>query len=227
MTSTDLADERLWLERSDPSQPMVRAELQTTRGHEAAQQGSKEDAAKYYQQALDAYASMQETSSTLNNSALIYLARYGLLGDSADLQSGLDRFEKAVSMAPDNAILLANISNALLKAAVRGVAGAHVQDAEAAAFSDVDALTFLITDGESYQQVHQQLREHEGFREASSYMEKTMVLAPCGTTAYYQALSVYAFLEDEVKLQQIVDAIHRGSVRPERGTRIVGEILLL
>jgi tetratricopeptide (TPR) repeat protein len=209
---TDLLDEITWLERCNPSTPGVRAQLCGVRGDQAANEGNEDLAADHYREAIEIYDGMNETSSTLNNSALVYLALHALTGDESALANGIERIEKAISLEPDNAILLANSAYALIRAAIRELAGPALEDYRIESSEDMDVLSYLVTDQQELEELRERARQHPGLQKARSYLDKTMLLAPKGLGAYTSSAMMDLFFRDEEALRRLAQRIDATTV---------------
>jgi len=208
LTSDGVADELMWLERSNQVEPNVRAELHSVRGHQARQAGDREKAASHYRLAIAAYDKMPDSSATLNNAGLVCLALYGVSSDPDALNDGIVRMEKAVKLRPGNAILLLNVADALTQSAVRRLAGEDPELDGVASFSRFGILDFVVRSEDDVNRLLATARTDEQLQSALAYFEKAAIMAPQNPAPFLRLHNIYTFLKDEDGLRRFVEQTH-------------------
>jgi hypothetical protein len=205
ITSASQADEIIWLERSNPADSSVQADLCSARGHVAENDGKLDEAAAQYRQAIATYDKMHETPSSLNNSGLICVSLYGVTGDRASLDEGIRRLEKGMAMSPNDALLMANNANTLIQITIRDLAA--VGAASAGAFTDFDALDFCVANDAELTQLRDKARGMTSLQKALSYFDRTAVMSPRSINAYSQLLQANEFLADAAALSTLASRL--------------------
>src|SRR5262249_30234258 len=116
-------DEITWLERADTTLPDIKAMLAMARGCQALHQGKDEEAVPCFREARQLYASLPENTGTLNNGALACQGQFQATGEPEMLDHSLRMIEKALRLRPGDSILLGNLADASLGAALRDLIG--------------------------------------------------------------------------------------------------------
>lgn len=80
----------------------------SAKGRKAHEENKNDQAFSYLQQSIDAYEEISEGASQSNNIALTYLSKYRIGFESSDLDAVLINMDKAVSLAPEDSIVLGN-----------------------------------------------------------------------------------------------------------------------
>src|SRR5262249_3114081 len=109
-------DRLLWLNRGNTDDPSVPAKPRHTRGQQALE---KSDAARAAPQAIAIYESMPEWPASLNNAAICYLGLHRASGEEDALKKAIAKLEKALSLRPEDTILLQNTADEVWHHAVR------------------------------------------------------------------------------------------------------------
>src|SRR5262249_33004702 len=122
----DIEDRLLWLKRSDPNNPAVQADMNYLQGAQRLQVGDDAGAEPLLRQAIALYDKLPENSATLNNSALVYQALFAATGKREALNLAIARLEKALSLQPENTILLRNTAHELLDEGLGEIALAQI-----------------------------------------------------------------------------------------------------
>jgi tetratricopeptide (TPR) repeat protein len=205
----DLDDKILWLSRSSPDDSFVQAALATARGYKAEQDGKDDQAADQFRRAIDVYGRMPETSSTLNNSALSYLALYQVTLDRAELTRGMDRLDRAIALDPSNSITLSNGMTALLTSTLRDVVGTEVDLKAIKGGASWDLLPYLYRTPAERAALHDRFAAHPGTVKARGYAEKLMTLAPKREESYATLAGIAAQARDLAALKAVLARVER------------------
>ncbi len=199
----DIDDEILWLERSDQQAAHVRATLNSARGHKASRDGNNDEAARYFQTAVDIYQSLPENSATLNNCALALFSLYYATHNKDHFVRGMDKLDRAIAMKPGDSILMHNAAATLFDAALRDLFANKVDFQRLKTQASFDLISFLYRDAAEKEALAEQLRKHPGAIKARSYCEKLMIVAPLRDDAYSMLAGMHGFTRDVEGLRMV------------------------
>ncbi|QDU96977.1 tetratricopeptide repeat protein [Lignipirellula cremea] len=200
MTPLDLEDQIYWLEQSDLAMPQVQASLFRAQGGLAETRGNRQLASERYRQALEKFEELPENASTLNDCGLAYLSLYRLTGDPEDLQGGIDRLQKAMSHAPDDAIILTNAAMALWRAALREMLLAQSTVPPRGPI-ELSLLSYWFEDDAGRQAWAERLAGHQDIQAALQVYQRVLVLAPSQELTY-EVLREYAAMERDTGMME-------------------------
>ena len=103
-----------WLERIKTKSAAVRAELSSITAALAWRKGDLKTAAAGHQRSYEAWKSYGDNdSAAINNRAIAIISKYQLTGDVRDLDVAVRDLETAARIAPDSALGVANLADAL------------------------------------------------------------------------------------------------------------------
>ncbi len=213
LTSKDLDDEILWLERANPNHLEVKASLAQARGHKALNEGKDDESAKQFREAANLYGSLQETATTLNNAGLAWLDRYRAAGDRADLTKGVAMLEKAVELNQRDGILAGNVASIVLSLGIAEVVGDQLDLGKLRRMGDAGVLPYLYSDNAGRQALARKLSENATITRARRMLERALLLAPNNTSLYTQLEGLLSFLEDPKGLTQLAEKA--GKAKPD------------
>ena len=206
-------EEILWLSRCRQSDPDVKASLCLARARKAVEEANDSEAQSQLRQAVMLYEAMPENSSTLNNAAIGYDGLFELAGDPADLRKAAEMFDKAVSLEPDDSILLSNTAGTFQELAVAETIGELVDLRLVGMSSDLELLRLCYYDEPGHDELIARLRVHPAMVKALSYHDRTLLLAPKRASNYLEAMGLYGWLEDSTALARI--AQHALEAQPD------------
>jgi len=209
----DIDDEIEWLNRGRLSDPSVKASLTLARGNKAMIDGDDRAAEQELRQAAELYAGFPEATSSLNNAALCYSSLFHVRGDVTDLQQAARMLEKAVSLKPDDSVLMINAAELQYDLALAEVCGDEIDLRLIHMSGRSGLLGYLYRDGAGRSQAIARLSGRPALAKAKQYYEKAMLLAPKRATNYRQAAGIHSLLEDEAALQRLLRQIQ--SVQPD------------
>jgi tetratricopeptide (TPR) repeat protein len=193
-----------WLSKADQSNAYVKGDLLSSKGHKASLDNKNSEALNYYQQAIDVYKKIPESSVQFNNIALIYMSKYRIAFDQKDFDAALQNLDKAVALSPEDSIVLNNAASQHLSNAYTDLLSPFV-DFKALEYSpSLSQFGFLYEDQQGKEVFRNQLRKHSSFNKAMSYMEKAMLLAPKNVSILDDLTTVYSFMDDEDALSKLV-----------------------
>jgi hypothetical protein len=204
ITSTDIDDELVWLERVNSAEPRAKAELATVRGHKAVRDGKDEEAANHFREAVKIYAGLPENEATLNNSALASMALYHVTGEREALDRGVQMLEKAVKLRPGDGILVGNVASVVLGAALRDVIGDRIDLKKLRREGSLNLCAFLYTDSAGHQAIARRVKESPGVVKARGHYDRALVLAPNNPHNYQGYQVLLSFLDDRDALGNLV-----------------------
>jgi tetratricopeptide (TPR) repeat protein len=195
-------EEILWLSRCRQSDPEVKASLCLARARKAIKEANDGEAQVQLRQAVALYEAMPESSPSLNNAAIGYDGLFNLVGDAADLRKAAELFDKAISLQPDDSILLFNTAGTFQKLAVAETLG-HLVDLRLMGMTgDLDLLRLCYYDQRGHDELVARLREHPALGKAMTYYDRSLLLAPKRASNYLSAVALYAVLEDAAALER-------------------------
>jgi hypothetical protein len=190
ITHTDVDDELVWLEWSNPTAPETKASLASARGHKAQRDGKEAEAAAYFREAATIYAGMPESAVSLNNGGLANLSLFDVTGEREALDKGIKMLEKALALQPGDGILVGNVAMTLLGAGLRDVVGDRIDLKRLKREAGLDLCSFLYNDPQGREAVVRRVKESAGVAKARGHLDRALVLAPNNAGLYreYQAL---------------------------------------
>jgi hypothetical protein len=192
----DRDDEITWLERASPGEPGVKAALAMARGNKALDEGRWEEAATHLRAAIAAYAAQPESAATLNDASLAYFSLYHATGEHEALDKGLALQEKAVALSPSNSLLLGNLAQSAMQAALRDVIGNAIDLRVLKESAEPGLLQYLYADKAGRDRLADRLRKHAGVARALAYLERAQTLEPKSERGYRTLTAVYAVSRD-------------------------------
>lgn len=203
ITSTDLDDELVWLERSNPASPNTKASLATARGRTALRDGKDEEAAGFFREAVKIYAGQPETPGTLNNGALASLALFHATGEREALDKAVQMFEKALKLKPGDGILVGNVAGVALGAALRDVVGDRIDLKKLKQEGGIELCSYLYADREGRQVIVRRVKENAGVARARGHYDRALVLAPNNAHVYLGYQRLLSFVGDHDALRSL------------------------
>ncbi len=199
----DLDDEIAWLYKSDTADPRIKASLAKALGEKAFEGGRDDEAVHQARSAIEAYAAMPRSASTLNETALAYYAIFKTTGDRPSLERCQDYFQQAVELNPTDSILLYNAGVTVLDGAVADLIGGDIDLHALHQPGDMALLGYLYHDHADRAALVKRVNEHPGIARAISYLEKVMVLSPKNTRAYAAIYPIHHFTHNEPALRNL------------------------
>jgi tetratricopeptide (TPR) repeat protein len=225
LMALDQEDQIQWLERGNPSDPVVKASLRKARGDKALEQGKTEEAVVHYRAAADIYAGMPESSFSLNNSALVHQALYGATGDPQALEKSIAQLEKALSLKPGDSILLRNTAGMIMANALGDIAGKEIDLRVLKTSGSLGMISFLYRDAAGQARYRERVRAHKVVARAMAHYERLRVLAPKDPRVYSILARHYAFTHDQDKLRELSKAAQEASLDLADANRLTLEQL--
>ena len=200
LLATEL-DERIeWLEKSDQSKPNVQADLFSSKADKAQRDNDKKSANRWYQQAIDAYLKMPETSTLYNNVALIYMSKFENGRDENDYEQALLNMDKAVALSPDDSIVLSNAADSYATRTYRNILDKEF-DFDVLDYSpSLNLFYFLYKDESEKLEYIKKIMASPSYAKMLEYRKKSLLLAPKDPRTFSISYSLYSFLrmDDEV-----------------------------
>jgi hypothetical protein len=203
----DLDDEIEWLSKANTADPEIKAELAKARGDKAMEEGRDAQAASEYQVAIDSYAGMPRSASTVNQTALVYYSVFQSTGDKAALERCFDYFQQAVTLSPGDPVLLYNAGTTMMEAAFGDIIGNKIDLRSLHESGTLSHLRFLYADAASREDYVQRVKDHPGIARALSYLEKAMVLSPKDVKPCAATYEIYRFTRNEPALRSLLHRI--------------------
>ena len=199
-------DEKIeWLSKSSAADPLLAANLAEARGEKAEENGKPEVAKSHYREALAKYEKLGRTSTTLNNSALLYRALYRLEGKREDFETSARLLSEAVDLEPANSILSHNAAESLLTAAVIRLAGDRINPKLLQADDGIDALRYLYQREEEKKQLVAALTSDPNFRKAVARYWDALLLSPKSPGLYAWGAEVFGYIGDDASVERLLE----------------------
>ncbi|MDB5356661.1 MAG: hypothetical protein JWN24_3114 [Phycisphaerales bacterium] len=208
----DEDDKIAWLQKSNLSEPWVKASLAKALGDKAYLEGREEEAGQQFRTAIDAYASMPRTAGVVNDTALAYFSIFQATGDRSALQRSDDYFQQAVALEPSDSVLLYNAGVTLMGGTLADIIGNDIDLRalhENGAFS---LLGHLYLDQGGHDAYAQRIKDHPGIARALSYLDKVTVLSPKGGSAFSAIEAVHSFTRNDAALHKLEARIKAADV---------------
>jgi hypothetical protein len=208
-TPIDLDDEVVWLGRSNPASPEIKASLCKAKGAQAVRDGNVDLAVRHFEEAIAVYDAQTQTDFTLNNAAIAHFGLYRLTGDVAALDKGTEKLERALALNPGDSILVVNAAGVILEGAVRKVIGNDIDLNLLKMSGSIDLLAYLYETDSGRQTYADRILSSAGVRKAQSYMEKGLVLAPKRGRPYEMIVSIHEYTRNVAALKDLVGRIEQ------------------
>jgi hypothetical protein len=204
--ATNVDEEEEWLRRSDQDDPGVRASLDQVAGERLLREGKLKEADEKFEKCVAFYdRSAGASAVAANNAATETIRRYLATGDPAHLSRAVTYLDGAAKLDPDNALVLANLSGALLHLGYVTVLSRWV-DAKALSLdlAGAQAQIDAMMDGPLAGEVLSALSKDASVQRALETSKRQQALAPQARDGY--ALSVlWAAWSRDVKALEGLD----------------------
>ncbi|MCI0642228.1 MAG: hypothetical protein L0Y70_24385 [Gemmataceae bacterium] len=199
----DLDDSILWLERADLNNPPTKASWNNSKGQSAWQKGDETTAAQLYRDSIAIYEKQPESFVILNNRALSHLGLFRATGDKSALTKSTELLEKALSLKPEDSILLINTADQVSNLSLGEIIGPRIDLSLLREPGNVRLLMFLYHDQATWEPIRNQLREHPGLNKAINYYERLLLLAPKKAEAYASLHKLFQYAHNLEKMRSL------------------------
>jgi tetratricopeptide (TPR) repeat protein len=206
LTAEDPDEELGWLRRADPASPFVRAGVSSALADQSMRQGDEAAAEHHLRQAIGLYAQMPETTSSLNNGALLWMRLHRVTGEPAALEQAAAMVERAVALEPDDSILAHNASEMLLHAAVASLIAGRIEPERVGRGPDLDLLDALYLDQGERGRIAAELAAQPRFTRAMGYAERAILLAPRSAQVRRTLFGARNLLRDEEGVRRLLES---------------------
>lgn len=203
MLYKDTDDQIAWLNKSDTSDPTIKAELAEATGDKSFEEGHDDEAVRQYHIAIDAYNAMPRSATTLNETAIAYYDVFRANGDHQSLDRSLDYFQQAVDLKPQDTVLLSNAGEVILRGAIADVIGSDIDLRALHETGDLSLLGYLYRDQAARDAMAKKVREHPGVIRALSYLEKVVVLSPKNVGSYSAIYGLHHLARNDAALRTL------------------------
>jgi len=214
MLAPDRDEEIKWLNQADGNDPEIKAALASALGSKAFEQGHDDQAAAQFRAAVDAYAAMPRSATTLNQAALAYYYIFSATGDRQAFDRAGDYFQQAVALNPSDSILLYNAGYTLLNGTITDIIGNDIDLHLLHDLGSMSMLGYLYHDQAGRDAVVKRVKAHPGIARALGFCDKVMVLSPKNARSYEAAYAIYSFFRDEEGLKSLEERIRTAEVDP-------------
>ncbi|WP_372369065.1 tetratricopeptide repeat protein [Candidatus Uabimicrobium sp. HlEnr_7] len=204
LSSLDNEEKISWLKKTNQEDANNSALLNSALGNKALKEGDNANAQKYLQKAITSYQKQHKTSATLNNEALAHYSLFGIEGNPKHINNAARLLDEAVSLSPNDSIIIRNAYIYLLEKSICDVIGSRIDLKLFQSFLSDSILRFFYKNKSSKQQILKQLHNNETFKKAMSYMKKSMVLAPEKIDTYSKAAAFYFLLQDHESMHGLL-----------------------
>jgi hypothetical protein len=191
LMATEVDHKITWLQRANPKDEEVKANLSEARAEKAMLEGKLTEAEPHLREAIDLYRRMPENAAILNNGALAHLTLYRVTGDRKLLEKAETMLDRAIALSPQNSILMENAAETLLDAAVRDVIGPAIDLAALKKSGRRPLLAYLYDDVDAKRRLTDRLLAHPATIKGIRLLERVLILAPKNPSAYRQLLPYY------------------------------------
>ncbi|MEM1083303.1 MAG: hypothetical protein AAGI48_04215 [Verrucomicrobiota bacterium] len=200
-------DERIeWLSKGDSSDPSVIIGLAEAMGERAEENGDRKAAAAEYRKAIAGYEDQDRSTSSLNNSSLLYQSLFRLEGDITHFEKAAQLQSEAVALEPGDSILCMNAAQTQMTTAVLSVVGDKVDPAIVQYSAGMDLLRYLYSDESERNKVVDQLESNPNFRKSMKYARDGILLAPKNMNSYAWLTGVLSYCGNDEELRQVIEA---------------------
>jgi hypothetical protein len=196
LSPIDHDDALAWLEKSNQSDPEVKAYLAETRGHKAMTEGREDAAAAAFRDAIAVYAAQPESAATLNNGAIAYLGLLRASGELSALDRALAMQQKATELKPGDGILVGNVASLLLSKAAAELAGGRIDYPTLRLQPEVADFDYLYADAAGRAALAQRARGHATIVTARTQLDRALILAPNNAMLYMTYARLLTFLDE-------------------------------
>ena len=206
-------DDRIeWLRKADTADPTIKASLAKALGDKAFEEGRDAEAVNQYRIAVDAYAVMPRSASSLNEAALAHYAIFQATGERQSLDRCFDHFQQAVELNPSDSILLYNAGVTLIEAALTDVIGTDIDLRALHRTGSYSLLSYLYEDQAGRDAIAQRVKGHPGIARALSDLEKVMVVAPKHGRAATVVYEIHHFARNEAGLRTLEQRVKAAGI---------------
>ncbi|WP_018969002.1 tetratricopeptide repeat protein [Rubritalea marina] len=192
-----------WLKKADQNDPAIAIRLNDAQASKSWQDGKLKEAIASYRKALAGYNDLPESSSMLNNSALVHFNLFSLTGEFTHYEDGIVNMEKALKLEPNNSILCSNAASNFMTAAVLDILGKKFSKEFLPELSSISDLRVLYSNQSERDLVMKSLADHPNFQKAKQYIEKTILLAPRDKASIGQYVFWSYYMGDAEKINSL------------------------
>lgn len=201
--ATDLEEERVWLNRADPDDPVVQASLASLDGQIALRDGDDAAAAAGFRKAIALYDAMEQSDTTANNSSIAYHRLYFATGDLDHFHESVRRMRLAAELSPQAPIVVQNAAATSLTAAATTVFSDFADLGKLRASASFGMLDYLYGDQAGRTRIVTRTLAEADAAEGLRLLRRAMVMRP-GDARGYQVLSDIAIARgDDAGLEEL------------------------
>ncbi len=199
LMASEIDEYEKWFKRADPKSNFVRTTLLEIEGQRRQETGDRVGAAaKLLAAAHEHERDAEHDTSAANNAALDYSQRYLCTGDLADLDAAIRLFDRALSLSPDDALVVNNAVPPLLYRAELAAISPWLHER---ALRLTESETALLLDdmlsGEHRREIVDRLTRDKDYVRARRLIQQVVVLAPARPDAWQTELELLTMLNDE------------------------------
>jgi thioredoxin-like negative regulator of GroEL len=200
------AEEQItWLERSNLSDPDIKAALASARGAMALTEGKEADAVNFFREAAAVHAAVKpETAVSLHSGGLALLAVYEANGERALLDQAVEKLEKSLTLQQNDGVVMGNVARAVLSAGLADVIGNRIDLARLKHSPGPDDLAYLYLNDPERQALRRQLTENGRIKRAGELFDLAVNLAPTDASLYRSYEQLLSVIDDQAGLATLL-----------------------
>ena len=215
--AVEQADQLKWLERTDLSVGHHRAAFEKAKGNVALTEGNYEEAEKLLRKSVESYDSGLESLVTLNNSGLSCITLYSITKDKNDLNEGIRRLEKAISLNPADSIVLRNSAASISIAAYSDIVDDKIDMKLLHLSNPEDVISYLYNTEKERETLAEKLTNHIGFKKSLELYRKAMLLAPKNVKIYQDLANMLNDVKNKEELVEVLEKMKANSPETDQG----------
>lgn len=171
-------DEIVWLNKADQEHTETQLALLQAQSRQAEEQDKSEEAATLVRTSLDQIDKLDDSGMRHSLKAHAHLSLFRIKGERADLEKGIEQFEKRMERERNAAHALVDAMDAVYLASCHDVARKKVDPAVLRLRSGIAAFPLFLRDRAGRGELEQQLRDHVGIKKVRVWAEELLKQQP-------------------------------------------------
>lgn len=211
LLATRLEDEERWLAEANQEDEAVQIRLMQIRARRAYERRDLGEAERLFTQVAERYlAQGPSNAAAMNNAAIAFEEQYLCRGDDATLDRALSTLERALTLQPDNALLVGNLAElARYRGDVDVLSGFVDTSVLRLDPESASSLVSLLLAGPRGGEVRAALMSNAQHRRARELVQQQQVLAPQRTRGWQAELDHIGRVPDVEALAQLDQRLSR------------------
>ena len=226
--SDDIDEQITWLEKVQSKGLNIQTRLSGTKARKAMEDGQNDIAIKHLKSAAEGWGKLPDSSSTLNNGALVQFQLFGMTGDMSYQEKGSELMERAVKLESNNSIVLSNASDSLATTGLIQILTGKLHPRLIQEGVGLSTLRYYYNSESSRAELLKDLKSNASFTRAIEFLDRAVLLSPNNSSNYSRAFGFHRYLENEKALRSLIQQIegaqfdHSASIEDLKKT-IAGE----